>query len=78
MQPIHANFGFDEGNPWRRLAGPDRWAWGFPWRALLDAGAPMAFGSDWPVASHDPLLGIQVAQPVAKEAGRVEQKRRGR
>jgi predicted amidohydrolase YtcJ len=66
MQPVHANFGFDEQNPWRRLAGPERWAWGFPWRALLDAGAPLAFGSDWPVASCDPLLGMQVAQTRIK------------
>jgi predicted amidohydrolase YtcJ len=66
MQPVHANFGSDEQNPWRRLAGPGRWAWGFPWRALLDAGAPMAFGSDWPVASCDPLLGMQVAQTRIK------------
>jgi predicted amidohydrolase YtcJ len=66
MQPAHANFGLDESNPWRRLAGPERWAWGFPWRALLDAGAPVAFGSDWPVASADPLLGMQVAQTRIK------------
>jgi predicted amidohydrolase YtcJ len=62
MQPLHANFGYDEANPWRRLAGPQRWAWGFPWRALADSGAHLAFGSDWPVVSADPLRGIVAAQ----------------
>ena len=62
MQPLHANFGYDEQNPWRRLAGAERWAWGFPWRALRDAGAHLAFGSDWPVVSADPLRGIEAAQ----------------
>jgi len=28
---------------------------------LLDAGATLAFGSDWPVAPLDPLLGIYAA-----------------
>lgn len=61
MQPIHANFGLDEQNTWRRLSGPRRWAWGFAWRRLLDAGVRLAFGSDWPVAHPDPLRGIDVA-----------------
>jgi predicted amidohydrolase YtcJ len=62
MQPLHANFGYDENNPWRRLAGRERWAWGFPWRVLRDGGAHLAFGSDWPVVSADPLRGIVAAQ----------------
>ena len=41
--------------------GPQRWAWGFPWRTLLDAGVPLAFGSDWPVVSHNPMLGLKAA-----------------
>jgi hypothetical protein len=28
---------------------------------MLHAGAPLAFGSDWPVAPLDPLLGIYAA-----------------
>lgn len=61
MQPVHANFGLDEQNTWRRLSGPARWPWGFAWRRLRDAGVRLAFGSDWPVASPDPLLGMHVA-----------------
>jgi predicted amidohydrolase YtcJ len=62
MQPIHANFGLDPHNTWRRLAGPERWPWGFAWRRLRDAGVRIAFGSDWPVASPDPLRGLHVAR----------------
>jgi hypothetical protein len=60
MQPIHANFGVDPHNTWRRLSGPARWPWGFAWRRLRDAGVRLAFGSDWPVANPNPLLGIHV------------------
>jgi predicted amidohydrolase YtcJ len=60
MQPIHANFGVDPQNTWRRLSGAGRWPWGFAWRRLLDAGVRLAFGSDWPVADPDPLKGIHV------------------
>lgn len=33
----------------------------YVFRSLLDSGARLAFGSDWPVSSPDPLLGIHVA-----------------
>ncbi len=33
----------------------------YPWRSLLDADATLVFGSDWPVSSPDPLLGIGTA-----------------
>jgi hypothetical protein len=39
-----------------RLAG-----WQYPFGDLLRAGATVAAGSDWPVSSPDPLLGIHVA-----------------
>ncbi|MDP8239270.1 MAG: amidohydrolase [Candidatus Hatepunaea meridiana] len=31
------------------------------WRSLFEAGVPLALGSDWPVASPDPLLNIHAA-----------------
>lgn len=58
MQPIHAAFGADPQNTWRSLSGPQRWPRGFAWRELLEAGVPLAFGSDWPVASPNPLAGM--------------------
>lgn len=33
----------------------------YVFRSLLDSGARLAFGSDWPVTSPDPLQGIHVA-----------------
>ena len=51
---------------WREVIGPERTRIAFPWRGLLDTGATLAFASDWPVASMDPLVGIEEA--VAREA----------
>lgn len=44
----------------------------YPWRALLDAGATLAFGSDWPVSSPDPLLGIGTAVSRTRPTSRPE------
>lgn len=57
MQPIHLTF--DVGSVHSLLA--DREARAYPMRALLDAGAPLAFGSDTPVAEPDVLAGVRAA-----------------
>ena len=41
--------------------GADRGAKQYRMRSLDDSGAPLAFGSDWPVSSGTPLKGIAVA-----------------
>ncbi|MGC0417474.1 amidohydrolase [Embleya sp. AB8] len=41
--------------------GPARADRQYPMRGLVDSGAPVSFGSDWPVSSQLPLEGIQVA-----------------
>ncbi|WP_067139558.1 amidohydrolase [Microtetraspora malaysiensis] len=41
--------------------GPERAAWQYPFGDLARAGASLAAGSDWPVSSPDPFLGIHVA-----------------
>lgn len=41
--------------------GAERTARQYALRTLLDAGARLSFGSDWPVSTHAPLAGIQVA-----------------
>jgi predicted amidohydrolase YtcJ len=41
--------------------GQTRSAWQYPFRSLLASGAHLAAGSDWPVSSPNPLLGIHVA-----------------
>ena len=57
MQPFHAA---DDGR-WadKRLGARARNSYVF--RSLLDAGARVGFGSDWPVATLDPLAGIAAA-----------------
>jgi predicted amidohydrolase YtcJ len=41
--------------------GPARSRWLYPIASVLDAGAVVAFGSDWNVSSMNPLDGIEVA-----------------
>lgn len=43
------------------LLGPAREKWHFPFRALSDAGARLAMGSDWPVTDPNPLWAIHTA-----------------
>jgi len=58
MQPYHA---IDDGRfVWFRI-GYQRSLLSYAWRSVLDAGAPLAFGTDWPVAPLNPLLGVWAA-----------------
>lgn len=41
--------------------GPERADGAYAWASLLKSGAPLAFGSDFPVESHNPFLGIYAA-----------------
>lgn len=58
MQPYHA---IDDGRWAEKRLGARRSRTSYAWRSVLAAGAPLAFGSDWPVAPLDPLLGIYAA-----------------
>lgn len=58
MQPLHRA---DDGRFAERRLGPARMGEFFPLRSLLEAGARLGFGSDWPIVSPDPLLGMQSA-----------------
>ncbi|MEZ0231039.1 MAG: amidohydrolase, partial [Planctomycetota bacterium] len=60
MQPIHATPEPGEA-VWSTNLGEERLRRTFPWRALLNAGATLQFGSDAPVASPDVLHGLAVA-----------------
>ena len=59
MQPMHAAPMTD--SVYVRAAGVERMKTSFPWRTLVDAGAVLAFSSDWAVADMNPLAEIQVA-----------------
>ena len=58
MQPVHQTS--DRLMAEARL-GHARLAGAYAWRAIKDAGAPLAFGSDAPVEAPDPLAGLAVA-----------------
>jgi len=60
MQPAHAT---SDGS-WaeeRLGSGTERQRGAYAWRQALDAGAVLAFGSDFPVESPDPRLGLAAA-----------------
>ena len=57
MQPIHAPSDMHAAD---RLWG-DRSALAYAWRTQLEFGTPLAFGSDAPVESPNPFLGLHAA-----------------
>lgn len=62
MQPIHApGTSSLPLEPTASNIGRARWPYAYAWRTLRDAGARMPFASDWPVASIDPMVGVQAA-----------------
>src|SRR5690606_20943421 len=58
MQPTHAT----SDMPWAEdRLGPERINGAYAWRKLRDSGARLALGSDFPVESVDPRLGLYAA-----------------
>jgi predicted amidohydrolase YtcJ len=58
MQPAHAT----SDMPWaERRVGNERLRGAYAWRSLLESGAELAFGSDFPVESVNPMTGIYAA-----------------
>ncbi|MFQ5424525.1 MAG: amidohydrolase [Phycisphaerae bacterium] len=58
MQPLHKA---DDGRYAEQAIGTARCRTSYAFRSLLDAGARVAFGSDWPVVTLDPFKGIRAA-----------------
>jgi predicted amidohydrolase YtcJ len=58
IQPTHAtsDMGWAEAR-----VGPDRIRGAYAWRRLVESGAKLAGGSDFPVESENPLLGFYAA-----------------
>lgn len=66
MQPTHAT----SDMPWAETrVGPHRIHGAYAWRQLRDSGARLALGSDFPVESVDPRLGLYAATTRADDAG---------
>lgn len=58
VQPVHL---LDDQNWLPGRIGSERCRDSFVWKSFLEAGVPLAFGSDWPVAVPDPCLNIHTA-----------------
>jgi len=58
MQPYHKA---DDGRYAEQRLGPERIKTSYAFRDLLDTGAALAFGSDWPVVTANPFLGMEAA-----------------
>ena len=58
MQPVHAT---SDMNMAEDRVGPQRIKGGYAWRRLLDSGAVLASGSDFPVELPDPFHGLYAA-----------------
>jgi predicted amidohydrolase YtcJ len=66
MQPTHAT----SDMPWAEdRLGPQRIVGAYAWRQLRDSGARLALGSDFPVESVDPRLGLYAAATRTDAAG---------
>jgi hypothetical protein len=66
MQPLHAT----SDGTWvaaRLGAGTERYRGAYAWRAVLGAGVPLAFGSDFPIESADVRLGLRAAEARTPE-----------
>jgi len=58
MQPVHCI----EDLPWAEARiGAARARYAYPWRSLLKESTVLAFGSDWPVAPLNPIVGMYAA-----------------
>ncbi|MFQ5590145.1 MAG: amidohydrolase [Phycisphaerae bacterium] len=68
MQPYHKA---DDGRYAEKALGRARLAGSYAFRQLLDAGALLCFGSDWPVVTMNPFAGIDAAVNAVTSDGRV-------
>ena len=62
FQPPHSRLmnAAEPRGQWAGNIGPDRTSRGWMWKSVRDAGGRLSFGSDWPVASLNPLVGLFV------------------
>lgn len=69
VQPLHMQWRKADGSDfWAERLGPERAAFGWRVRDMIDAGAPVALGSDWPVAQTDARIGLAWAR-LRREPG---------
>ena len=61
LQPVHATPSPTPGDVWSTAIGAERAARGWMWASIAKNGGRLAFGSDWPVMTLNPLRGLHVA-----------------
>lgn len=61
QQPYHGSPAPNQIDVWKANLGEPRASRSWVYNSLLAGGARIAFGSDWPVVSMDPRLGLHVA-----------------
>ncbi|MGB6690466.1 MAG: amidohydrolase [Terracidiphilus sp.] len=66
MQPCHL---LTDMNWAEARLGPQRAAYSYAWEAFLDAGVPLAFGTDYPVEPISPFRGVYAAVTRMNEKG---------
>jgi hypothetical protein len=66
MQPNHL---LTDMNWAEDRLGPTRAAYSYAWKAFLDAGVPLAFGTDYPVEPVTPFRGLYAAVTRMNESG---------
>ena len=69
MQPNHL---LTDMNWAEERLGQQRAAYSYAWKAFLDAGVPLAFGTDYPVEPITPFRGLYAAVTRKNEAGTKE------
>jgi hypothetical protein len=78
MQPMHVALGdmnsLHPSGPWPDNLGVDRAMRAWQWKSIRDAGGRITFGSDWSVASLDPLQGIWLASTRLTPDGMKDQR----
>ncbi len=66
MQPNHL---LTDMNWAEQRLGPERSKYSYAWKSFLDAGVPLAFGTDYPVEPITPFRGLYAAVTRMNEAG---------
>jgi hypothetical protein len=78
QQPMHVVLGdmnsLRPSGPWPDNLGPERASRAWNWKSIRDAGGRVTFGSDWFVASLDPLQGIWLVTTRLAPPGMRDQK----
>jgi predicted amidohydrolase YtcJ len=69
FQPVHATPSPTPGDVWSTNIGAERAGRGWLWNSIAKAKGPLAFGSDWPVMTFDPKMGLHVATTRTTEDG---------